>query len=138
MPFRSMEQGIAAIQVGNLTEGARLLRIALKSDVLTGNLRAIACLWLAETSGDPDFKRTCYQDALTADPENQDARQRLAALLAANLPPSPPTPAYTPTVTPPVAMMPAVPAAPVPGQPAYQTAPAGTYRIVGVIGGPNG
>ena len=136
MPFRSMEQGIAAIQVGNLTEGARLLRIALKSEVLTGNLRAIACLWLAETSGEPDFKRTCYQDALTADPNNQDARQRLAALLATNLPPT--TPAYTPTVMPPVAMTPVAPAAPVPGQSTYQTAPAGTYRIVGVIGGPNG
>jgi hypothetical protein len=139
MPFRSMEQGIAAIQAGNLSEGARLLRIALKSDVLTGSLRATACLWLAETSGDAEFKRTCYQEALAADPNNSDAKQRLAALLASQLPPAPAptTPAYTPPAVVPgtgqlVSSTPAQPA--VPG--AFQSAP--SYRLAGVIGGPNG
>jgi hypothetical protein len=154
-----MEQGIAAIQAGNLSEGARLLRIALKSDVLTGSLRATACMWLAETSPDAEFKRTCYQEALTADPNNPDAKQRLATLLAAQLPPTPapqaqpggytppaPTPAYTPPaavpgtgslVTPLTVpgtgpLAPAQPAAP------GMTQPMPSYRIAGIIGGPNG
>ncbi len=156
MPFRSMEQGIAAVQAGNLTEGARLLRIALKSDVLTGSLRATACLWLAETNPDAEFKRTCYQDALAADPDNQDAKQRLAALLASQLPPTPappppsvytPPPA-TPSYTPPAATPgtgPLVTPSTVPGtgplaptQPAAGMVQPPSHRIAGVIGGPNG
>ncbi len=138
MPFRSMEQGIAAIQAGNPAEGARLLRIALKSDLLTGSLRAIALLWLAETSADPEFKRTCYQDALAADPNNQDASQRLAAILSSSLPPTPP--AYTPPATLPGPLVtPPAMGALAPAQPgAYQTASAPSYRIAGIIGGPNG
>lgn len=145
MPFRSMEQGIAAIQTGNLQEGARLLRIALKSDVLSGSLRATACLWLAETNPDPEFKRACYQDALTADPNSQDAKQRLATLLASKLPPTP-TPPATPAYTPPAATpgtgpLPAPPAVPGTGPLApmpSQATPAPSYRIAGIIGGPNG
>jgi hypothetical protein len=150
-----MEQGIAAIRAGNLSEGARLLRIALKSDVLTGSLRATTCLWLAETSDDAEFKRTCYQDALAADPNNQDAKERLAALLASQLPPTPTPSTYSPTPATPAYTSPAVApgtghlvtSTPVPGsvplmpaQPAapgtFQAAP--SYRIAGVIGGPNG
>lgn len=144
MPFRSMEQGIAAIQAGNLQEGARLLRIALKSDLLTGSLRATACLWLAETGNDTEFKRTCYQEALSADPNNQDARQRLAALLASQLPPQPSPAAYTPPPATPVYTPPVVPGTEplTPAQPTapgiYQATPTPSYRIAGVIGGPNG
>jgi hypothetical protein len=150
MPFRSMEQGIAAIQAGNLAEGARLLRIALKSDAITGSLRAIACMWLAETSPDHEFKRTCYQEALAADPNNQDASQRLAALLATQLPPTPapqpptaayaaPSPAYTPPTSTPPMVIPGTLSPTQPMQPVgYQAAPTPSYRIAGVIGGPNG
>ncbi len=90
MPFREIEQGIAALQAGNREEGARLLRIALKNDVVTGNLRAAALIWLAETSDDRSFKVSCYNDALAAEPGNEHARQRLATLLTASLPPTPP------------------------------------------------
>jgi hypothetical protein len=153
-----MEQGIAAIQVGNLTEGARLLRIALKSNMLTGSLRATACLWLAETNPDAEFKRTCYQDALAADPDNQDAKQRLATLLASQLPPTPipqPASAYTPPPAPltygPPAVAPGTgqlgsstsvpgsgPSAPAQPAAAGTIQPTPTYQIAGVIGGPNG
>lgn len=87
MSFRSMEQGIAAIQSGNLVEGSRLLRIALRSDDLKGPLRATAYLWLAETKKTRDEKMACYNEAMAADPGNQHARQRIALLLATDLPP---------------------------------------------------
>lgn len=89
MGYRTLEQGIESVQAGRMAEGARLLRIALKSGELTPDLRAIAYLWLAETQEDVQHKRTCYNEALAAEPNNEHARQRLSALLAAQLPPVP-------------------------------------------------
>jgi len=87
MPFRSMEQGISAIQQGNLAEGARLLKIALKNPELKGAVRATALVWLAETKHSRQEKVVCLQEAAQADPNNEAIRQRLSALLAADLPP---------------------------------------------------
>ncbi|MFN8372975.1 MAG: hypothetical protein U0694_08865 [Anaerolineae bacterium] len=164
MPFREIEQGIAAIQAGRYEEGARLLRIALRNDVVTGNVRAVALIWLAETSDDRSFKVNCYNDALVAEPENEHARQRLAALLASTLPPtpapaalqppaapySPPAaPSYSPPAAPTTTYTPSyvsgsTPSTPMPAMttpsahnvPAQQNAP--YVGAVGVIGGPNG
>ncbi|NWG18157.1 MAG: hypothetical protein HXY41_16155, partial [Chloroflexi bacterium] len=52
-------------------EGARLLRIALRDTSVTGGIRAVACLWLAETVSDPQSKRAYYDEALAADPDNR-------------------------------------------------------------------
>jgi hypothetical protein len=134
MPFRSMEQGVAAIQQGKLEEGARLLRIALKSDELKGSMRAMAYLWLAETKSDHKEKVACYNDALAADPDNEHARQRIAQLLAEDLPPFPAqSSGYTPSAKNP----PAAHTQPPTGAPAQQT-PGGIFRAVGVLDGPNG
>lgn len=95
MPFQNMDQGIKAIQAGNHEEGARLLRIALKDPQLTGKLRAVALVWLAETNPDRSFKIECYNNALTADPQNEDVRQRLALLLS----PPPSQPNYAQSAT---------------------------------------
>jgi hypothetical protein len=175
MPFRSMEQGIEAIKAGNTVEGARLLRIALKGEQLTGSLRAVAYLWLAETNADTQHKRACYNEALRADPNNQDAKNRLSALLVADLPPSPPpAPPTLPQVQPqpmtqtqqfaalqpqpptlpanpdPVMSMGYTPTAPMnpmasvlptnpnPTYTPQPVEPSAPYRIVGIIGGPNG
>ncbi len=112
MSFRYIEQGIAAIQAGNLDEGARLLRIALRDTSLTGGIRAVACLWLAETVSDPQSKRAYYDEALAADPNNPDIRYRVERWLASQLPtppaqppgtgPLPPSPTTTPPAQPPV------------------------------------
>ena len=83
---RNLEQGVQAIQNGNPEEGARLLRIALKDDELLPNLRAVALLWLAETSPEASFKIDCYRQANEADPGNQDVSQRLSYWLARELP----------------------------------------------------
>ncbi len=98
MSFQNLDQGIKSIQVGNYEEGARLLRIALKDDQLTGKLRAVALVWLAETNPDPAFKIQCYHEALAIDPQNEDVSQRLAVLLS---PPQQPTPPAQPHAVPP-------------------------------------
>jgi S1-C subfamily serine protease len=96
MPYSSVEQGIAAIQAGNIEEGARLLKIALREPDIAGPMRAIACLWLAETTADPQTKRIYYNDALDADPGNAQVRQRVDAWMATQMLPPPPgsTPGY--------------------------------------------
>lgn len=146
MPLGSMEQGIKAIQAGNLTEGARLLKIALKDTTeLTGRLRAVALTWLAETTTNRDQKITYYKEALAADPGNADVQQRMALVMA--LPPPPPLldaplpPAQTsyPITTAPSTLPQAPymsPATALPGAPPVTTNL--FFRTVGVMDGPNG
>lgn len=80
MSQRILDMGIHAIQSGSKAEGARLIRIALKR-ALPAEIRAVAYLWLAETSDDLHLKRAHYTEASTLDPNNVEARTRLAALL---------------------------------------------------------
>jgi ribosomal protein L37AE/L43A len=153
--YNTLTLGIEAIQVGNRTEGGRLVRIALRNGDLTPQLRAVAYLWLAETQDDPQGKRAAYNEALLADPNNKDVQQRLAALLATQLPPMPQTlpeaPApqstgATTSYTPPPSLQYGytMPAAPQPAPPPPAAVQAPQYandvsgHIVGVIGGPNG
>ncbi len=97
---KALELGISAIQQSSLSEGARLIRIAVRSADLTPDVRAIACIWLAETAPDTAHKRACYTAALQAEPGNADARARLNALLTAGLPSAPAATAYAaPTAT---------------------------------------
>lgn len=88
MPFRSLEQGVSAIQQGQFAEGARLIRIALKSTEIQGELRATGFLWLAETVADTQQKLDYYTKAVEADPNNREAQRRIAQLMAADLPSS--------------------------------------------------
>lgn len=140
MTYRSLELGISAIQAGNLSEGARLLRIAVKSNELTPQLRATAYLWLAETQSDPQHKRACYNEALLADPGNADAERRLSRLLASQLPPMPDS---LPEQTPPEPAVYKPPPATI-SPPPYTPQAAAPYttniaeHIVGVFNGPNG
>ncbi len=133
MTYRSLELGITALQAGSTAEGARLIRIALKSGKLTDDLRAIAYLWLAEIETDPTQKRAYYNEALSAEPNNQEARQRLARLLSSQLPPMPETTspqAHTlgTTMLQPVASQPIIHSA------SYNIAD----HVANIIGGPNG
>ncbi|NWG18352.1 MAG: trypsin-like peptidase domain-containing protein, partial [Chloroflexi bacterium] len=115
-------------------EGARLLRIALRDTSVTGGIRAVACLWLAETVSDPQSKRAYYDEALAADPDNPDIRHRVERWLASQLPtppaptqplgtgPLPPSPTAVPPAQPPVS--PPVPTAfgqPADAPPAFST-----------------
>lgn len=160
MSIQIVEQGIAAIQAGNLDEGARLLKIALKDIQLIGTMRAVACLWLAEIMADPSLKRAYYNDALAADPNNAQVRQRVEAFLAEQyMPPATPgrttstMPVVNPTSTgsfapvnpvstpsnPFAPVQPTVPSKTGPLRPITQTVPAApSLPLAGVIGGPNG
>lgn len=89
MSLKALELGISALQRDRKDEGTRLIRIALKSGELTGELRAIAYLWLAEAQSDPAQRRAMYSAAVQADPANADARQRLNAVLTQELPAAP-------------------------------------------------
>jgi hypothetical protein len=120
MSRKALELGISAIQQGNTAEGARLIRIALNDPSLTADVRAIACVWLAETSPDPAFRRACYTAALEAQPGSADIQARLAAL--DSLPaPAPAAPVRATASTAPV-----------------HSAPNGADHLLTVIDGPNG
>lgn len=155
--FRYVEQGIAALQNGQYEEGARLLRIALKDPQLVGGVRAVACLWLAETTADPNLKRQYYNEALAADPTNRDIRHRVENWLATQLPrppdpTAPPPPSTLPGISAPPALPPyppaappstsaltdlSPPAAPPAAVPAAAPAPP-IYQIARILDGPNG
>ncbi len=90
--------GIQAIQSGSKAEGARLIRIALKRS-LPAEIRAVAYLWLAEATDDHHLKRAHYAEASALDPNNAEARARLAALMNAQLPVQPTGYTYTQPVT---------------------------------------
>jgi hypothetical protein len=119
--------GIAAVQKGSTDEGARLIRIAIKSGDLSPQMRAIAYLWLGETQSDPQQKRASYGEALAADPNNAEARTRLASLLTQQLPSS--SPART-TETHTVASVTATPA--------QDGGVNIADHVAHIIGGPNG
>ena len=163
MPIRDLQEGIQGVQAGRLSEGARLLRIALRNDQLAGDLRAVGCLWLAETSDDPEHKVDCYNRALAADPNNEQARQQLAALLGSALPGTAPPPqlpetprradphspqppanqlldfptAVESSQRPPPSGLYGVPPAPE-ARPTSTPTSATFQRTIGVLGGPNG
>lgn len=94
MSYQAINNGIAAIQAGDVKRGGDILRAALTNASITGSLRAIALMWLAETSTDLSYKFQCYQLAVQADPTNQDAINRMNALAASQMqvPPQIPTP----------------------------------------------
>lgn len=97
-PNAQIEQGIADIQAGQVQQGAQLLATALKDEALDDKLRSTALLWLAETTRDARQKRSYYNQALKADPDNEQARARLAEMSA---PPSVPPPNQPPDAAPP-------------------------------------
>ncbi len=134
MSTRILEQGIDAMQAGSLSEGARLIRIALKIGALDADLQAIGYLWLAEAETTAAQKRARYQQALTADPGNAEAKARLNRLLTEHLPA-----VTTPAASPAPPANEAVAAVQMPSAP---SAPAGPVNvadhIASILGGPHG
>ncbi|MDX2161817.1 MAG: trypsin-like peptidase domain-containing protein [bacterium] len=90
MTYQYLEMGIAAVRSGSMEEAGRLLRLAIKSPEVNAPSRAIAYMWLAETTPDAAQKRSYYQQAAEADPTNAELRQRVELLLAQLQPPPPP------------------------------------------------
>lgn len=122
MSLRILELGINALQKGSAAEGCRLIRVALKSDELTPEMRSAAYLWLAEAQTDLQQKRMYYSAAVRADPSNAEARARLQQLMTVQLPPALPGMGYT---------------AQQPASAAGQQVNVAEY-VARIIGGPNG
>ena len=101
--FRTLQQGIAAIQAGNVTEGARLVRLALRDSTLSREGQALGNIWLAEVATSKEEKLKFYNRALEVDPTNTFAQQHSARLLTPpeSAPPPPPTLPETPPNSPP-------------------------------------
>ena len=131
--MRILEQGIDAMQAGSPAEGARLIRIALKTGMLEPDMQAIGFVWLAEVETTPAQKRARYQQALAADPASAEAKARLNRLLTKRLPRAAPA---APVPPPPVAVT--MPNAP----PPQSTTPSGPVNVAehlaSILGGPNG
>jgi hypothetical protein len=77
----SLHRGVEAIKAGQLDEGARLLREALRDDSIQGELRATALTWLADTVREAAGKIELYEQALAADAGYTLAQRRMAQLL---------------------------------------------------------
>lgn len=98
MSLQSVEKGIEALKAGRRDEGVRLLRIALRDPQITGAMRAVALLWLAQVTEEPIEKRGYYVEAMAADPTNPQVRQIYEAYLASQyMPPASPTASSTGT-----------------------------------------
>lgn len=155
--FRTLDQGIKALQAGNQDEGGRLIRLALRGAEITGSVRATAYNWLAEATNDPEQKIQAYQEALKVDPSNELAQYQLSRLYAppaqtdsgniktvdvpSFLPesnplvaPPPPAPVYQPSGVTMHAQAPQTPSTPPPAAPAE----AQNITTVGIGDGPNG
>jgi hypothetical protein len=141
MSRQAIENGIAALQAGNIQQGEQLLRQGLMSREVSGSLRAVGYMWLATTSPNRDFQIQCYRAAVEADPSNAEARRRLDALQPPQvpLPPEPPPVAPMPPTAPPTSTQTAPPAQ-LPGTGKLTAQGASVPRMweFGVEGGPNG
>ncbi len=139
MTSRLLELGIQSIQSQQLQEGARLIRIALRHD-LPDEMRAMAHVWLAETATQPAVKLDHLRQALAYDPNNEDIRRRMSALMTAQLPPTAQQAAPNPSSM--AAPFTAITqqALPLPdvfaGQPPLDVG--NVLHVVAVSGGPNG
>jgi hypothetical protein len=86
MSLQEIQQGITAVQNGDYQQAEQLLRSGLQSQQVTGSVRAVALMWLAETNPSIQFKIQCYQAAVQADPHNIDIQSRLGTLIASQAP----------------------------------------------------
>ena len=94
--IRTLQQGINAVQAKNYKEGVRLLRAALREPDITSPSRALAHIWLAETTDNRQEKLQHYTEALKADPDNEYAQRRFAQYAAPDPSSTPPPPAHLP------------------------------------------
>jgi len=73
-----LKRAILAVQSGRLEEARRLLVSILRQDPEN----AAAWVWLGKAVDDPEKRRECFSRALRADPNNEEARLGLVALLS--------------------------------------------------------
>lgn len=72
------DQAIRALQSGRAAEARRLLASALRQDPQDVD----AWVWLGKAMDDPAKRRECFARALRLDPDNEEARRGMVALLS--------------------------------------------------------
>jgi len=80
MSLQAIEDGIAALQAGEMARGEQLLRRGLQGADVPDSARAVGYMWLATTSPNRQFQIQCYEAAVQADPSNNEAQNRLREL----------------------------------------------------------
>jgi DNA-directed RNA polymerase subunit RPC12/RpoP len=73
-----LQQAILALQAGHTAEARRLLATLLQQNPND----ATAWVWLGTAMDDPAKRRECFARALHLDPDNEDARRGMVALLS--------------------------------------------------------
>lgn len=137
--IRRLQLAMEVIQQGDLETAERLLRLAIKEDGLTGALLATAHMLMAETKSTRQEKLDCLNEALSADPQNADVNNRIAALLSEGI--RRPTLPGTGQLRAPETLPPANPPTPAPPPPpisAAENASGRFYRTVGIVDGHHG
>lgn len=72
----SLEAGIAAAEAGDLEKARDLLMGVIERD----EENVMGWLWLARVVDSPEDREVCYENVLTLDPRNAEAREALAEL----------------------------------------------------------
>jgi tetratricopeptide (TPR) repeat protein len=78
----SLEQGVAAAQAGDRVEARRLFTEALERE--DGNLQA--WLWMAQVVDNAEDRVICYENVLTLEPDNAEAREALGQAAPSSVP----------------------------------------------------
>jgi len=81
-----LNQAVTAVKAGRKAEARRLLEAILEADQRNEQ----AWLWLGAVVDDPQERITCLENVLALNPNNETARQGLAALRATPSPPPAP------------------------------------------------
>jgi hypothetical protein len=104
-----LDAGIDAYQSGDLP----LARSTLSRVVVEDHTNSAAWLWLGRALADPAQKRFCFQQAMTFDSSNLEARDELSALIRGDMPAEYPVVASDPVIVlpPPAPEEPEAPAA---------------------------
>jgi tetratricopeptide (TPR) repeat protein len=82
-----MQAAIAAIQNGDRARGRQLLLDVLEAD----DQNEAAWLWLSRAVDEAEHQRVALENVLALNPQNREARQRLAELSSPKSPPAPPS-----------------------------------------------
>ncbi len=78
-----LRQAIQMMRSGQVEAAALQLKRLASSSALDARARAAACVWLAESRADRDFKLRCLERAFELEPDNAQIRQGLQQLRAA-------------------------------------------------------
>jgi tetratricopeptide (TPR) repeat protein len=108
-----LQEAVAAAQEGRTAHAQQRFMQVVEID----ERNETAWAWLAQLVDNPEDKRVCLENTLSINPNNEQAKQALAAMNATAAPPAQPAPAAPPPAPPPAAAAPPPPAQQPPAPP---------------------